>query len=86
MVQVGSGKGQYVSTVAMALLKVEGPFPLTPALYFGRYDKPDLTLLAKRTRIVHGWGDAVVNVREQFSVHQAAPMRSAFTGWRTGHE
>jgi len=63
LVLVGSSMGGYVSTVATARLKVDGLFLLAPAFYLNGYDNQDPTPRAKRTMIVHGWGDSVVPVQ-----------------------
>lgn len=57
---VGSSMGGYVSTVASARLPMDGLFLLAPAFYLPGYDNQDPTPRAKRTLIVHGWGDGVV--------------------------
>ena len=50
----------YVSTVTSARLRPDGLFLLAPAFYLNGYSNQDPTSLAKRTMIVHGWGDEVV--------------------------
>jgi len=60
LVLVGSSMGGYVSTVASARLRPDGLFLLAPAFYLNGYSNQDPTSLAKRTMIVHGWGDEVV--------------------------
>ena len=52
-----------MSTVATARLKPDGLFLLAPAFYLTEYMNQDPTPRAKRTSIVHGWGDTVVPVQ-----------------------
>ena len=52
--------GGYVSTVTSARLRPDGLFLLAPAFYLNGYSNQNPTSLAKRTMIVHGWGDEVV--------------------------
>ena len=63
LVLVGSSMGGYVSTVATIRLAVDGLFLLAPAFYLPGYENQDVTPRAKRTLIVHGWGDSVVPVQ-----------------------
>ena len=60
LVLVGSSMGGYVSTVASIRLPVDGLFLLAPAFYLPGYAHQDLTPNAKKSMIVHGWGDSVV--------------------------
>ena len=62
LVLVGSSMGGYVSTVTSARLRPDGLFLLAPAFYLNGYSNQDPTSLAKRTMIVHGWGDELVPV------------------------
>jgi alpha/beta superfamily hydrolase len=63
LVLVGSSMGGYVSTVASSCLAVDGLFLLAPAFYLPGYAHQDLAPGAKKTMIVHGWGDSVVPVQ-----------------------
>ena len=63
LVLVGSSMGGYVSTVASIRLPVDGLFLLAPAFYLPGYANQDLAPRAKKTMIVHGWGDGVVPVQ-----------------------
>jgi pimeloyl-ACP methyl ester carboxylesterase len=70
LVLVGSSMGGYVSTVGSTSLVVGGLFLLAPAFYLPGYAHQELAPGAKKTMIVHGWGDSVVPV--QNSVRFAA--------------
>ena len=60
LILVGSSMGGYVSTVASAALKPDGLFLLAPAFYLPGYAEQELLPQARKTLLVHGWGDAVV--------------------------
>ena len=70
LVLVGSSMGGYVSTEASARLNVDGLFLLAPAFYLAGYANQDPTPRAKKTMIVHGWGDSVVPVRNSIKFAQ----------------
>lgn len=69
LVLVGSSMGGYVSAVASHTLHPAGLFLMAPAFYMPGYEA-ETSPRARRTVVVHGWGDEVVPVSHSWEYAQ----------------
>lgn len=70
LILVGSSMGAYISGLASLQTQVSGLFLLAPPVFF-RGEHAPIALRAKRTSIVHGWRDELIDPGEVVALARA---------------